>query len=908
MISFMGMKRIILLILISFSIIQFSVAQVIKGKVTNQTGEPIPYASVYIRELKQGTTANIKGDYEIKVPPGNYLVTYQSLGYGQVFFDVSLTDNTVSKDVILPLQYYQIPEVRISATGEDPAYGIMRKAIGFAPYHLNQISYYKANVYLKGNLIINRIPKLLKKSMKIESSGHGTSFSAGRNARSGEQATLKEGDSFFLESFNEMEFFAPDRYVQKVISIQSTFPEHGNDISPMDFIEASFYQPVLVDMAISPLSPEAFSYYKFRYLGATPQGSFSINKIEVIPKRKSQQLFYGTIYIIDNLWALHSVDLTNENIAGKIRIQQLYVPVQDDIWMPVSHKFEINIGIVGFKADAGYGSSVKYLEVRPNESQQRLISSIPGISVKSTAKDTATKKKEAQIDKILQKDELSNRDMVKLSRLMKKGSEKSLPDSVKKSLEIKDHTTHIIVKDANKKDSVFWASIRSIPLSEIELHSLHIRDSSRLKRSLRQSENDTIFSPEDQSRNKFISALKDITFGHTWSDTSGLSFTNGGLITLKYLNFNTVDGFIIGTDFRISKTWGKKYTLSFIPELRWAFSRKSLMWGVNTSYRFGGMKPKMLTLKAGITSRDINNIGGINPLLNTFTTLFFKENYLKLYESSYLSLSYRFEIVNGLSLELTGGLDDRRVLENTTKFSFSGSSKAYTDNVPLNVYLRPGSNPLIALRDQLHTEIVTNITFTPFQKYRITNQRKIPRGSDWPTFSLTWKHGINEFTELTDKFRTYEMIRFDVNRSREIGAFSEFSWRIRTVGYINNASLTYYDFFHFNSQSLSLLLDNYQDAFMLPSYYSLSTPELFVETHAKYTTPYLILKMLPGLSNTLMRENISISYLGSRHHENYTELGYSISEIMLIGELGIYIGFEDLRIKRIGANLVLRLK
>ena len=30
--------------------------------------------------------------------------------------------------------------------------------------------------------------------------------------------------------------------------------------------------------------------------------------------------------------------------------------------MPVSHKFEINIGIIGFKADAGYGSSVKYIE------------------------------------------------------------------------------------------------------------------------------------------------------------------------------------------------------------------------------------------------------------------------------------------------------------------------------------------------------------------------------------------------------------------------------------------------------------------------------------------------------------------------------------------------------------------
>src|SRR5450759_2601310 len=111
--------------------------QVIKGRITNQTGEPIPYATVYIQELKQGTTSNTKGDYEIKLPPGKYLVTYQSLGYAPVFFNVSLTNNTLLKDITLPLQYYEIPEVRISATGEDPAYSIMRKAIGLAPYHLN---------------------------------------------------------------------------------------------------------------------------------------------------------------------------------------------------------------------------------------------------------------------------------------------------------------------------------------------------------------------------------------------------------------------------------------------------------------------------------------------------------------------------------------------------------------------------------------------------------------------------------------------------------------------------------------------------------------------------------------------------------------------------------------------------
>ena len=93
------------------------------------------------------------------------------------------------------------------------------------------------------------------------------------------------------------------------------------------------------------------------------------------------------------------------------------------------------------------------------------------------APDTTRTKTKKQIDKILEKEELSNRDMVKLSRLMEKESEKSVDDSIRNNLEIKDNTTHIIEKDAAKKDSAYWAEIRPIPLSEMEMRSIRINDS-----------------------------------------------------------------------------------------------------------------------------------------------------------------------------------------------------------------------------------------------------------------------------------------------------------------------------------------------------------------------------------------------------------------------------------------------
>ena len=128
---------------------------------------------------------------------------------------------------------------------------------------------------------------------------------------------IKEGDTYLIESINRIEHDAPDIYRQTVVAQQSTFPDlEETDISPMDVVRASFYEPVLADIAISPLSPNAMSHYRFSYEGSTPQGKYIVNKIKVIPKRKSQQVFEGTLYIIEDLWCLHSLDLTNTRIRG----------------------------------------------------------------------------------------------------------------------------------------------------------------------------------------------------------------------------------------------------------------------------------------------------------------------------------------------------------------------------------------------------------------------------------------------------------------------------------------------------------------------------------------------------------------------------------------------------------------
>jgi len=871
----------------------------LNGKITNASGNPVPFSTIYIQELRQGTAANAMGNYEIKLPAGQYVVTYQCMGFAPQYFNLTISGQNVRKDVTLQMQYYQIPEVRISATGEDPAYGIMRKAIGMAPYYLNCVKHYKSEVYLKGSMIIQKIPGLIKSLIKKAEKEEGN-----------DNIKVREGDVYVMESYDEVEFTSPDTYVKKVVSFNSTFPSTDKEVSPMDLIDASFYSPKPMGAAISPLSPQAFSYYKFKYLGATLQGDNSINKIQVIPKIKSQELFEGTIYIIEDLWCIQSIDFTLNNIIGKIGIKQLYVPVKDEIWMPVTHKFEIEASIFGLKAEIGYSSSIKYLDVTPNEllhKPETVTANYHAANVAPAASEVPVSKNQQKIQEILNKSEMKNADMIKLAKLMEKESKESQPDSIKNNLEIRNNTTNTIEKDAGKKDSIYWAEIRPIPLTDMEMRSIIKRDSIKKVASLQVTKSDTLPKSQVKKKSKFLKMADNIVSGNTWSDSTGVSFNFGGLVNLKTLSFNTVDGFNYGTDLRITKRWKNSNYLVIAPDARWAFSREKLMWKMNGVYSFNGMKQSQLFFRSGNTSSDISDGGSINPFLNSITSLFFKENYLKLYQSAYLTIGYRTEIVNGLRIQVSAEYENRKVLSNTTSFAFIRSSKTYSLNIPENEFLAPGSNPVNALRDQKHFELVTNVTFTPRQRYSIYDKAKVNTDSDWPSFGLTWKHGINEFSELTDKYKDFDLIMADISRYRNIGLAGYLRWRIVSGGFLNNKYVNWYDFVHFNTQPLPVLIDNYYNAFRLPAYYSMATPEFFCEVNVNYSTPYLLLKYIPGFSKTLARENLNLSYLGSRYHSHYTELGYSITQLFLIGEAGVYVGFDNLKYRSVGARLILKI-
>ncbi len=825
-------------------------------------------------------TTNKDGDFDLKIPEGEYSVVISALGFKPETRQIKVSDAVIEIDFILTEHTYQIREIRIYSNSEDPAYGIMRKAIGLAPYHLNQIKHYSAEVYMKGSIIILKIPKLLQKAIKVEANEY----------------EIEIGKTYVEESLNEIIFDAPDKYNQRVISFNTSFPG-DNEVDAMSFVKSSFYQPT-VDMAISPLAPNAFSHYRFKFEGVSYEGNYAINKIKVTPRRKSQQLFTGHLYIVDDYWNIHSADLTVDLFIGPIRTKQLYTPVKENAWLPVSYNMDVKVSIIGIKADASYVSSVRYSDIEINQditpplALQKTIKE-PGTLVNEKPEPAKDKKVTEKIENILGKEEMSNRDMIKLARLMDKETKKEKPED--KSLEIKETTNHTIEKDAKKTDSTYWAKIRPIPLTENELTGYRVKDSVLLAKSDTTLDADTL----KKQKSRIFKFAGNVISGKTFrSKDSSLVFRYYGLIGLDKLSFNTVDGWAYKQEFSIKKVFspGKEFGIS--PEFGYAFNREAVIWNIHNSFSYAPLKRAGFFLDLGQRSSDFNQEFGINRTLNSISSLFFRYNFLRLYEESYFKIGNNIDLKNGLRLSVSAKYADLQHLENSTDYSFFFvDDRDYEDNQPENIHLTN-----YPLENQESFVFSLGLSYTPDYYYRIRKGVKYMVSSDYPTFRIEYQKGIQGALNSRADFDFFES---QISQSIDLGIFSNLDWSIRAGGFITKKNLHFSDFKHFNTPETPLIPNRPENAFMLLEYYRYSTPEWFVEAHIKYNTPFLLIKLFPFFSEKLWQETLYGNYLYQPVFKNYVELGYGLTDVYFIADVGIFVGFEDGKYGRWGFKVSL---
>lgn len=838
----------------------------IRGRVLGENAEGLPFATVYIRNTNSGTTTNAEGVYEVRLEPGKYDVVFQYIGYESVVHFFEVTNGFETFNLTLKPRVIMLREVEVRSGKEDPAYTIMRKAIGKASFHANQLDSYDARVYMKGSGRLLDSPFFLRNQI----------------AKEGIDSTT----AFVSESVSELHYQRPSTYQQKIVAVFSQGDDNGT--GPGEFLTASFYEPKVVD-AISPLSPKAFAYYRFTYDGYFREGGYVINKILVTPRSRGDDVFEGTLYIVDDLWSIHSLDLTMFKLGIRFRIEQVYNPINDLAWLPVSHQFHITGTFFGFDFEYNYLATLSDYQITLNPDLNIPVTVIDEKVEKEKAAEVKQKTKTEQtLEKLAGSQEVTRKDLRKLMREYEKEEMEELefPEIIS-NISIKTDST-----TAYHNDSVFWTNMRPVPLTAYEIRGYSTMDSIQVADKEQQKADTT---KDGRPRKNRKVRLIDPIVGNSYKlGAKSRLVIESPLATLGY---NTVEGFNAAYDIYYTRRYDNGIRFNTGPMLRYSLARQKLlpMWYADLQYGEGDTRSHA-RLEAGRYVQQLNRQEPIHPHVNTGYALLLKESYLKLFEKDYLRLENEKKLSDKLSIQASLEWARRRSLANNSDFTFfRHQGKEYTANNPINA-----DAPFTAFFE--HEALVFDISgeYKPWLKYRMKNGSKEAIKKSTPTLTMLYRKGING---LAGSDVDYDLVEVGVRHSFEWGIRAKLDVRLNAGKFLNRQSLYFPDFKHFPGNQTLFVTQDPVENFRLLDYYYYSTNDQYVTAYVHNQWRKLLLTQLVPLRMQGIKENLFVNYLGSPNSNHYTEVGYGLDYVLRVFRLEAIAAFENGEYKSWGVRI-----
>jgi len=583
--------------------------QSITGTVTDEAGDALPYVSIYIKNTTTGTASNADGNYGLKLSQGQYTLVFQFIGYKTQVRVINIDNRQETLDVQMNPQTAVLSEVVISADREDPAYAIIRKAIKKRDYYKDLIDTYECDVYVKGNQKILQAPE---KILGVEVGD-----------LEGMLDSSRQGIVYLSESVSKL-YVDNDEYKEVVTSSKISGDDQGYSFNSARELEFSFYENTfeLQRQMVSPIANNALSYYKYRLEGVfQDEEGRLINQITVIPKRSSDPTFYGTIYIVDGLWNIHSLELgataaaTQVFFIDSLTFNQVYIPVEGpDKWALFSNTITFKLGALGFKMQGLFTGVYSNYNLNPT---------------------------------------------------FEKG--------------FFNQYIHVVEPMSNERDSAYWEEIRPVPLTVEEVVDYDTKDSIRAVRT------DPIYMDSvDRKGNRFRignllggynytrrskrfyysiqSPLNSIQFNTVQGYNANLSFSGR-----KYFDEKETRRILFGVN--------ANYGLS---------EKKARVSGYFT-FRPSRLNYNQMTISGGSDIQQFNQQEPIGPFFNSFYTLFHRRNLARYLDIKHLRLMYFSEPFQGVFLTSSLKWEERTPLANNSDFSyFFRDSREFAPNEIIN--------------------------------------------------------------------------------------------------------------------------------------------------------------------------------------------------------------------------------
>jgi hypothetical protein len=844
-------------------------AQGLRGKITDPDGESLPFANIIEAGTNRGIASNIEGEYILALTPGRHRIKFQYLGYRPLDTIIVIGQGFTVFNAIMHPEIVALSEAVVSGKGEDPAYTIMRRAIAKAKYHGLQVDEYNAMVYVKGSGRLNKVPGLIRK--RLEKEGVDTSA------------------AYTQESVSKLHYIRPDQYRDTVVSIRTVGDD--NNTSPMGFIYSSFYEPKVVN-GISPLAPDAFSHYRFEYLGFIEDGDHVINKIKVTPKGRGDQVFEGVIYIVDNLWSIHSLDLTTYIWGIRFEMQQQFSPILPDVWLPVHEIYDVNGSIFGFGFQYRYFAQLSNYRIKLNPDLEVPVIVLDAKVEAEDAREAEEKHGNKKFDEGLTAldpgEELSVKQLRKMMREYEKQEIEALPES--DTVITSSASLQVIDSTAYKKDSSYWEEIRPLPLTELEIKGYARQDSiasippepqddDDLQDTLSVSMNGEGFAANVKRREKF--SITHLITGGRYAMGDEIYFQLKG--PLQSVNYNTVDGFHAGYAFEFGNSVDQTVNWEAGPSIRYNFARESINYDGRVRL-FG--KGWDLEFMGGKQPRQFNYDFPLSPWLNTIYSLLANRNYLKEYEQTFVNVRYAQKILGGLGITLKGEYADREKLVNHSDIVFFDDKKLlFTSNNPEHVSV---SNE--AFGD--HKAIISDasIWIKPFWEYKVNRGTKRKDYSRSPSFTLRYRKGWGS----EEEYHPFDLVSGQLEYKLSVGAGSFLSMNVAAGKFIGENKPVYFqDFAHFPGNRLFATPINPVNSFRMLDYYRYSTNDEYASGLFNYQFRRFALTQFDFFRRQGIRENVLFNVLLTPESQQYAEIGYALNYVLRFLRVEFVTSWQD---------------
>ena len=599
------------------------------------------------------------------------------------------------------------------------------------------------------------------------------------------------GIIYLSETVSRITFEQPNKLKERVVASKISGDDNGFSYNTALGTFYNFYDnyvPFAVNM-ISPLADNAFNYYRFTFEGSYyDENETLINKIKLTPKRDKEPVFEGYIYIVENSWAISAIDV---DIKG-YRIQQ---PILENLNLKQNFSFNANNHI--------WAKNSQIFDFKAG---------MFGVGVTGTFTHIYTNY--------------------------------NFKDSFDKGTFGKEIV--FVEEDSNKKDSLYWNAMRPVPLTEEEVADYTKKDSiQELERS------PAYLDSIDRKHNKF--KVADVLTGYSYRNSKNkTTYSYDGVLGLNKIGFNTVQGwnFDTGLSFRkYDEETGKSTYIG--AEFNYGVAEDRLRVIGRFTKRFSKKNNGTLFVWGGTAAQQFNSAEPIKELVNSMSTLFFKDNYMKLYDNAFAKAQYQQDVFTGLFM--AGSLEDSRshALLNNTDYVLIARDKEYTSNDPLDP---ANTTPAFERHHLMKANIFANIRFG--EKYITRPDGKIPvRSGRFPTLSLQFQKAF----AASESHYEYSFAGARVAYSKTLGNKGDFGINLKGGKFFDADGISFVDYKHFNGNQTHIY-NGFQnlDSFNLLPYYTHSTNDRYFEMHAEHNFKGYIMNKLPLLNK--LQWNLVVGY------------------------------------------------